>query len=137
MSKSAVDLRALARASAGTTCSVERALSIVGAKWTLVILHDLMDGPKRFGELERLIPSASAKMLTERLRQLERHGLITRTVFPQVPARVVYALTETGRTLWPIVDSLDRWGQRLTAPGPRRGGRAIKPLAAAVRAMDR
>ncbi len=119
-SKGTVDLRALGRASAGTSCSVERALNIVGAKWTLVILHDLMDGPKRFGELQRLIPSASAKMLTERLRDLEQHGLISRTHFPEVPPRVVYALTETGRTLWPIVDSLDRWGRRLTVASGRR-----------------
>lgn len=113
----AVDLHSLGRASASASCNVERALGIVGAKWTLVILHDLMDGPKRFGGLQRLIPSASAKMLTERLRELEQHGLITRTVFPEAPPRVVYALTETGRTLWPIVDSLDRWGQRLITPG--------------------
>ena len=117
------ELRALARVTAGTSCNVERALTIVGAKWTLVILHDLMDGPKRFGELQRLIPAASAKMLTERLRGLEQHGLLTRTVFPQVPPRVEYALTKTGRTLWPIVDSLDRWGRRLRTAedGARRG----------------
>lgn len=111
--RSPVDLRGLARASAGTTCNVERALTIVGAKWTLVILHDLMDGPQRFGELQRLIPLASAKMLSERLRDLEELGLITRTAFPEVPPHVEYALTETGRTLWPIVDALDRWGGRL------------------------
>lgn len=113
------DLRALARATASTSCNVERALSIVGAKWTLIILHDLMDGPKRFGELQRLIPSASAKMLTERLRDLEQHGLVTRTIHAEVPPRVDYALTETGRTVWPIVDSLDRWGQQLSAAARR------------------
>jgi DNA-binding HxlR family transcriptional regulator len=113
------DLRALAEATATTSCNVERALSIVGAKWTLIILHDLMDGPKRFGQLQRLIPAASAKMLTERLRDLEHHGLITRTIYAEVPPRVEYALTEAGRTVWPIVDSLDRWGQRLSAAGRR------------------
>ncbi|MBI2773687.1 MAG: helix-turn-helix transcriptional regulator [Chloroflexi bacterium] len=107
------DLRVLASAAGGTSCNVERALTIVGAKWTLVILHDLMDGPKRFGEIERLIPAASAKMLTERLRELEHHGLVTRTAFAEVPPRVEYALTKTGRTLWPIVDSLDQWGRKL------------------------
>ncbi len=121
MKRARVDLRALARASAGTSCNVERALTIVGAKWSLIVLHDLMDGPKRFGALQRLIPSASAKMLTERLRELEQHGLVTRTVYPEVPPRVEYALTETGRTVWPIVRSLDRWGQKLsTAGAPRR-----------------
>lgn len=120
MRRARVDLRALARASAGTSCNVERALTIVGAKWTLIVLHDLMDGPKRFGELQRLIPSASAKMLTERLRELEQHGLVTRTVFPEVPPRVEYALTEAGRTVWPIVRSLDRWGQELSTAGAAR-----------------
>ena len=119
-SRGRLGLRALGRSSAQTGCNVERALSIVGAKWTLVILHDLMDGPKRFGELQRLIPSASAKMLTERLRELEDHGLLTRTVHPEVPPRVVYALTETGRTLGPIVDSLDRWGRQLVPTGQAR-----------------
>ena len=117
--KDPAPLRVLAHTSAPTSCSVERALSIVGAKWTLVVLHDLMDGPKRFGELQRMIPSASAKMLSERLRELERHGLITRSVFAEVPPRVVYTLTETGRTLWPIVDALERWGRRLRTADDR------------------
>lgn len=111
--RSAPELRALAKAAAGYSCTVERALAIVGAKWTLVILHNLMDGPRRFGELQRLVAKASPKMLTARLRELEQLGLVTRTVYPQIPPRVEYALTETGRTVWPIVDSLDQWGKKL------------------------
>ncbi len=110
-------LRALGRATEKTSCNVERALGVLGAKWSLVILHDLIEGPKRFGELQRLIPAASPKMLTERLRELEAHGLLTRTVHPEIPPRVEYALTDTGETVWPILDALDKWGERLQ---PRR-----------------
>lgn len=115
------DLRVLARAAGGHECSVERALAIVGAKWTLLILHNLMDGPKRFGELQRIIRGAAPKMLTARLRELEQLGLVTRTVYPEIPPRVEYELTEAGRSLRPIIDSLSRWGQKLR-PGKRNAG---------------
>lgn len=111
--KAAPDLRLLARAAAGHDCAVDRALAIVGAKWTLLILHNLMDGPKRFGELQRIIGGASPKVLTARLRELEQLGLVTRTAYPEIPPRVEYELTEQGRTLRPIVDALDRWGRKL------------------------
>src|SRR5437660_5634451 len=103
-------MRALAAVSAGHECPVERALAIVGAKWTLLILHNLMDGPRRFGELERLIAGASPKMLTARLRELEQLGLVSRTVFAEVPPRVEYELTDAGTSLKPIIDSLADWG---------------------------
>ncbi len=107
------DLRALAAAAAGHDCPVERALAIVGAKWTLLILHNLMDGPRRFGELARLIPGSTPKILSARLRELEQLGLLTRTAYPEVPPRVEYRLTRQGQTLRPIIDSLERWGQEL------------------------
>ena len=113
LAKGSTDLRAAARAAAGHDCAVQRALAIVGAKWTLVIIHNLMDGQKRFGELQRATGGASPKVLTERLRELEQLGLLTRTVYPEIPLRVEYALTEAGRTVWPIVDSLEQWGRRL------------------------
>lgn len=94
-------------------CSVERALTVVGAKWTLLILHNLMGGPRRFGELQREIDGASPKMLTARLRELERLGLVARTAYLEVPPRVEYALTRVGRSVWPIVDALDHWGRTL------------------------
>lgn len=108
----------LLRRAAGHECPVERALVIVGAKWTLLILHNLMEGPRRFGELERAVAGASPKMLTARLRELERLGLVTRAVHAEVPPRVEYALTEQGHSLRPIIDSLYLWGARLK--GPRR-----------------
>ncbi len=94
-------------------CAVERALAVVGAKWTLIVLHHLMDGPRRFGDLQRLIPGASPKMLTVRLRELEQLGLLTRTVYAEVPPRVEYQLTSQGRSLRPIIDSIERWGRSL------------------------
>lgn len=110
---------ALARAADGYACTVERALAVVGAKWTLLILHNLMERPRRFGELQRVIGGASPKMLTERLRELERLGLLTRTAHAEIPPRVEYALTDAGRSVGPVLDALDRWGRKL-APRDRR-----------------
>jgi DNA-binding HxlR family transcriptional regulator len=109
----APDLRTVREAAAGLACPVERALAIVGAKWTLLVLHNLMSGPRRFGELQHLVPGASPKMLAARLRELERLGLVTRTAYAEMPPRVEYELTEAGRSLRPIIDSLARWGEHL------------------------
>lgn len=119
MSKGSETVGHLERAAAGHECPVERALAIVGAKWTLLILHNLMGGPKRFGELERVVTGASPKMLTVRLRELERLGLVSRAVHAEVPPRVEYALTEQGHSLRPIIDSLYRWGEKLRRPKRR------------------
>ena len=97
----------------GYDCPVYRAVAVVGAKWTLLIIHNLIDGPMRFGELERALHDASPKMITARLREMEDLGLITRAVFAEVPPRVEYTLTEQGRTLKPIIDSLFAWGESL------------------------
>ena len=94
-------------------CAVERALAVVGAKWTLVVLHNLMDEPKRFSDLQRHIPAASPKMLTVRLRELEQLGLLTRTVHAEMPPRVEYQLTAQGRSLRPIIVSIKKWGRSL------------------------
>jgi DNA-binding HxlR family transcriptional regulator len=94
-------------------CAVERALAVVGAKWTLVVLHHLMDGPKRFSKLQRQIPAASPKMLTVRLRELEELGLLKRTVHAEVPPRVEYQLTAQGRSLRSIIASIEKWGRSL------------------------
>lgn len=94
-------------------CAVERALAVVGAKWTLVVLHNLMDGPRRFSDLQRHIPAASPKMLTMRLRDLEQLGLLTRTIHAEVPPRVEYQLTVQGRSLRPIIASIEKWGRSL------------------------
>ena len=94
-------------------CAVERALAVVGAKWTFVVLHHLMDGSRRFSDLQRLIPAASPKMLTVRLRELEQLGLLTRTIHAEVPPRVEYQLTAQGRSLRPIIASIEKWGRSL------------------------
>ena len=102
------------------TCAVEKALAVVGAKWTLIVLHHLMDAPKRFGELQRLVPGASPKMLTVRLREIEQLGLLTRTIHAEMPPRVDYQLTPQGRSLRPIIDSIEKWGRSLR-PAKRSG----------------
>ncbi|OLC22225.1 MAG: hypothetical protein AUH33_00210 [Chloroflexi bacterium 13_1_40CM_68_21] len=111
------ELRATPRAE---ECAVEKALAVVGAKWTLIVLHHLMDGPRRFGDLQRLVPAASPKMLTVRLRELEQLGLLTRTVHAEIPPRVDYQLTAQGRSLRPIIDSIEKWGRSLR-PARRSG----------------
>jgi DNA-binding HxlR family transcriptional regulator len=88
------------------------ALEIVGHKWTLLIVEQLLAGPRRFTEIERALGGANPKMVTARLRELEAAGLVSRTVYAEVPPRVVYALTERGRELRPAVDALRRWGAR-------------------------
>jgi DNA-binding HxlR family transcriptional regulator len=101
------------RRQAPDDCAVERALAVVGAKWTLVVLHNLMDEPMRFSDLQRHIPAASPKMLTVRLRELEQLGLLTRTIHAEVPPRVEYQLTPQGRSLRPIIASIEKWGRSL------------------------
>jgi DNA-binding HxlR family transcriptional regulator len=88
------------------------ALGIVGHKWTLLIVEHLLAGPRRFTEIERALIHANPKMVTARLRELEAAGLVSRTVYAEVPPRVVYALTERGRELRPSIDALRKWGSR-------------------------
>lgn len=91
-------------------CSVEAALDVIGGKWKGVILFHLTAGTHRFGELQRLIPNVTRRMLTLSLRELERDGLVHREVYKQVPPKVEYSLTEYGQTLKPIIRSLRVWG---------------------------
>lgn len=90
---------------------VERSLSVVGLKWTLLIVRELLDGPRRFTQIERSLRRANPRMITARLRELEHAGLVSRTVYAEVPPRVVYAVTERGRALRPVIDALRDWGQ--------------------------
>lgn len=92
-------------------CPVETTLTIIGNKWKVLILRDLMSEKKRFGELKKSIGSVSQKVLTAQLRDMEADGLVTRTVYPEVPPRVEYALTDLGKSLQPVLDSLSKWGE--------------------------
>ena len=91
-------------------CPVETTLLLIGNKWKIFIIQQLMDRPFRFSELRRAIPGISEKVLTDNLRAMEKDGLITRTVFPEVPPRTEYALSELGNTMRPIIESMATWG---------------------------
>ncbi len=92
-------------------CPVETTLTLIGDKWKVLILRDLLSGTKRFGELKRSIGSVSQKVLTAQLRAMEGSGLLTRTVYAEVPPRVEYSLTELGESLKPILDAMWNWGE--------------------------
>jgi len=94
-------------------CKVTEALSVVSGKWKPTLLaHLRFSGTQRFGELRRLIPGITQKMLTAQLRELERDGLVTRTVYAEVPPRVEYSLSDYGHTLGPMLDSMYQWGEQ-------------------------
>lgn len=92
------------------SCSVEAALDVIGGKWKGVVLFHLLDETLRFGELHRLIPNVTRRMLTLSLRELEADGLVHREVYKQVPPKVEYSLTEYGQTIKPLIRSLRAWG---------------------------
>lgn len=94
-------------------CPVAATLQLIGGKYKALLLWHLSGKMLRFNELRRLVPEATAKMLTQQLRELERDGLITRTVYPVVPPKVEYALTERGESLFPILQAMYVWGSRL------------------------
>ncbi|UOQ87454.1 winged helix-turn-helix transcriptional regulator [Gracilibacillus salinarum] len=88
-------------------------LSVIEGKWKLIILCHLgLKGMKRFGEIRKLIPSITQKMLTNKLRELEKDGLVHREVYPVVPPKVEYSLTDKGKSLLPILHMLEEWGKR-------------------------
>ncbi|WP_321971039.1 helix-turn-helix domain-containing protein [Paratractidigestivibacter sp.] len=91
-------------------CPVATTVQLIGSKWKLLILRNLMMRPWRFNELRRDLEGISQKVLTDSLRSLEADGLVTRTVYPEVPPRVEYALSELGETMRPIMKSLEDWG---------------------------
>ena len=96
-------------------CPVETTLALISDKWKVLIIRDLLPGTKRFGELKKSIGSVSQKVLTAQLRQMEESGLLTRTVYPEVPPRVEYTLTELGQSLRPVLDALKNWGEEYKA----------------------
>ena len=92
-------------------CPVETTLTLIGDKWKVLILRDLLPGTKRFGELKKSIGSVSQKVLTTQLRAMEENGLVHREVYAQVPPKVEYSLTELGRSLKPLLDAMRDWGE--------------------------
>ena len=98
-----------------TACPVETTLTLIGDKWKVLILRDLMPGTKRFGELKKSVGNVSQKVLTAQLRTMEESGLVNRKVYAEVPPRVEYSLTELGKSLKPILDSMRAWGEAYKA----------------------
>ena len=92
------------------TCPVETTLSLIGGKYKALILWHLADGKLRFSQLQKIVKNATPKMLTLQLRELEQDGLVQRTVYPEVPPRVEYAMTDLGRSLMPILTAMRSWG---------------------------
>jgi DNA-binding HxlR family transcriptional regulator len=98
-------------------CAIEVAMEVLGGRWKLAILKQLLAGTQRFGQLQRAMPSITQRMLTRQLRELEVDGLVARRVYQQVPPKVEYSLTPVGSSLKKIADLLDEWGhwyQRVT-----------------------
>ena len=96
-------------------CPVETTLTLIGNKWKVLILRDLLPGTKRFGELKKSIGSVSQKVLTAQLRDMEGNGLLSRKVYAEVPPRVEYTLTDLGYSLKPILDAMWNWGEEYKA----------------------
>jgi DNA-binding HxlR family transcriptional regulator len=94
----------------GDFCGINYALNLVGGRWKLLLLHKLAPQTLRFGEIKKLLPHITDRMLTLQLRELEQDGLISRTVFAEVPPRVEYALTASGQALAPTWQNLEAWG---------------------------
>lgn len=91
-------------------CPVELTITLIGNKWKVLILRDLMDGTKRFGVLRSAIGVVSQKVLTANLREMEQSGLLVRRAYAEVPPRVEYTLTELGYSLLPVLDAMHAWG---------------------------
>lgn len=91
-------------------CPVATTVQLIGNKWKLLILRNLLPGTQRFGELKKGIPGISQKVLTENLRSMEDDGIISRKVYPEVPPRVEYTLTNIGNSLKPIISAMEQWG---------------------------
>ncbi|OJJ15398.1 transcriptional regulator [marine bacterium AO1-C] len=96
-------------------CPIDVTIKTIGGKWKPIILHHLLSGTKRFGELRKLIPDITQKMLTQQLRELEQDALVARKIYPEVPPKVEYSLTDYGTTLKQVLTELSKWGVMHTA----------------------
>lgn len=108
-------------------CPVETMLSLIGGKYKALIIWRLMEGPLRFSALARAVSGATPRMLTRQLRELESDGLLERHVYAEVPVRVEYSLTEQGRSVYPVLASMYRWGSRYLRAQGKVAGCAMKP----------
>ncbi|MCH3943768.1 MAG: helix-turn-helix domain-containing protein [Atopobiaceae bacterium] len=93
-------------------CPVETTLTLIGSRWKVLVVRELLGGTMRFGELRSAIGGVSQKVLTANLREMEADGLLTRRVYAEVPPRVEYTLTDLGRSLEPVLDAMATWGKR-------------------------
>ncbi len=100
------------RHEAYTNCPVEAALDIIGGKWKAILLFRILEETRRFGELRKLVPNMTQRMLTNQLRELESDGLISRKVYPQVPPKVEYSITSLGASLEPVLVALKTWAEK-------------------------
>lgn len=92
----------------------EAAFELLGKRWTGLIIRSLLNGAKRFSDIQEIIPNLSARMLAERFKELEEHGIIVRKVYPEIPVRIEYELTEKGKDLEKAMDEIQKWAERWT-----------------------
>ncbi len=95
-------------------CSVAKTLRIIGSKWTILIIRDLLQGTLRFGELRKSLDGVSPKTLSERLKSLEKEGILVKKIYPEVPPRVEYSLTKRGKNLASVIQSMKAWGDKIS-----------------------
>jgi DNA-binding HxlR family transcriptional regulator len=103
------------------SCPVETTIAAIGGRWKVLVIHHLLEGTKRFGELTRLLDGVSPRTLTRQLRELEEHGIITRHVHQQIPPKVDYSLTPLGLKLKPILYAMHDWGEEADKRRARSG----------------
>lgn len=99
-------------------CALEAAMDVIGGKWKGIILYHLLDKTMRYNDIKRIMPKITARILTNQLRELERDGLVQREIFPEVPPRVEYSLTDLGYSLKPLLDMMLEWGLVYLAAHP-------------------
>lgn len=109
-------------------CPVETTLGVIGGKWKPLILYYLIQGTRRYNALKRMLPHVTAQMLTLQLRELERDGIVQRTVYAEVPPKVEYSLTELGRSLEPILLAMLAWGETYERRRGATGGEAAPAI---------
>jgi DNA-binding HxlR family transcriptional regulator len=93
-------------------CAATTTLQVIGGRWKIILIASMIDQPQRFSELQRAVPHATRKMLTEQLRELEADGIVHREVYPQMPPKVEYSLTPLGQTLRPVIEAIVLWGRQ-------------------------